>query len=95
MIHMSTNKSNKPELRFKGFYDDWEQRKLDEISAKYKNSIVDGPFGSDLKTARKEMQRLVNGRRAECAFFERDEREADLLDKHLQLVYQALKNTKG
>ena len=29
----------------------WEQRKLDEISAKYKNSIVDGPFGSDLKTA--------------------------------------------
>jgi hypothetical protein len=50
--------------------------------------------GSDLKTARKEMQRLVNGRRAECAYFERDEKEADLLDKHMQLVYQALKNTK-
>lgn len=31
MIHMSTNKSNKPELRFKGFSDDWEQRKLGEV----------------------------------------------------------------
>ena len=31
MIHMSTNKSNKPELRFKGFSDDWEQRKLNDI----------------------------------------------------------------
>ena len=40
-----------PKWRFKGFNNDWEQRKLDEISAKYKNSIVDGPFGSDLKTA--------------------------------------------
>lgn len=27
---MSTNKSNKPELRFKGFSDDWEQRKFEE-----------------------------------------------------------------
>lgn len=40
-----------PEIRFPEFTGDWEQRKLDEISAKYKNSIVDGPFGSDLKTA--------------------------------------------
>lgn len=31
MIHMSTNKSNKPELRFKGFSDDWEQRKLSDL----------------------------------------------------------------
>ena len=28
---MSTNKSNKPELRFKGFSDDWEQRKLSDL----------------------------------------------------------------
>ena len=28
---MSTNKSNKPELRFKGFSDDWEQRKVGEL----------------------------------------------------------------
>lgn len=28
---MSTNKSNKPELRFKGFSDDWEQRKLKDM----------------------------------------------------------------
>ena len=32
---MSTNKSNKPELRFKGFYDDWEQRKLSDITNVY------------------------------------------------------------
>ena len=29
---MSTNKSNKPELRFKGFSDDWEQRKLGDMT---------------------------------------------------------------
>ena len=40
-----------PEVRFPGFTDDWEQRKLEDISANYKYSIVDGPFGSDLKTA--------------------------------------------
>ena len=34
MIHMSTNKSNKPELRFKGFSDDWEQRKLSDFAIK-------------------------------------------------------------
>ena len=33
------------------FYYAWEQRKLEDISANYKYSIVDGPFGSDLKTA--------------------------------------------
>lgn len=32
---MSTNKSNKPELRFKGFSDDWEQRKLEEVVEDY------------------------------------------------------------
>ena len=35
MIHMSTNKSNKPELRFKGFSDDWEQRKFSKIFEEY------------------------------------------------------------
>ncbi|MDY5279535.1 restriction endonuclease subunit S [Sharpea porci] len=32
---MSTNKSKKPELRFKGFSDDWEQCKLGEIFEEY------------------------------------------------------------
>ena len=40
-----------PNIRFKGFSDAWEQCKLEDISANYKYSIVDGPFGSDLKTA--------------------------------------------
>jgi len=32
---MSTNNSNKPKLRFKGFSDDWEQRKLSDITNVY------------------------------------------------------------
>ena len=31
--------------------EEWEVKILDEISANYKNSIVDGPFGSNLKTS--------------------------------------------
>ena len=46
-----SKKSKVPQLRFSEFTDDWEQRKLESISADYKYSIVDGPFGSDLKTA--------------------------------------------
>ena len=36
--------AKKPQIRFKGFTDDWEQRKFDEL-ADYKK----GPFGSALK----------------------------------------------
>lgn len=32
---MSTNNSNKPKLRFKGFSDDWEQRKFSKIFEEY------------------------------------------------------------
>lgn len=32
---MVTNKSKKPELRFKGFSDDWEQRKLEDFVSFY------------------------------------------------------------
>ena len=38
-------KEQKPQIRFKGFTDDWEQRKLDDIA----DDIADGPFGSNLK----------------------------------------------
>ena len=48
---MSTNKSNKPELRFKGFSDDWEQRKLGELLSFLKDGthgthadVDDGPL---------------------------------------------------
>lgn len=37
-------KSRKPKIRFKGYNDDWEQRKFGEM-ADYKK----GPFGSALK----------------------------------------------
>lgn len=35
-----------PEIRFEGFTDDWEQRKLSDAIV----DIADGPFGSNLKT---------------------------------------------
>lgn len=46
MIRVSTNKSKKPELRFKGFSDDWEQRKFGEL---YKKSSEknDGSISMD------------------------------------------------
>ena len=40
------NKQKVPKLRFKGFSDDWEQRKLSDTIV----DIADGPFGSNLKT---------------------------------------------
>ena len=40
MIHMSTNKSNKPELRFKGFSDDWEQRKFSDVFTGLQNNTL-------------------------------------------------------
>ena len=40
MIHMSTNKSNKPELRFKGFSDDWEQRKVGDCFLSLQNNTL-------------------------------------------------------
>ncbi|MGE9921046.1 restriction endonuclease subunit S [Limosilactobacillus reuteri] len=40
--------SKQPVLRFKGFHDDWEQRKFSEILAK-SDGLRRGPFGSALK----------------------------------------------
>lgn len=37
---MSTNKSNKPELRFKGFSDDWEQRKVGDCFLSLQNNTL-------------------------------------------------------
>ena len=42
---MSTNKSNKPELRFKGFSDDWEQRKLSECAG-FRRGSFPQPYGN-------------------------------------------------
>ena len=41
-------KKNAPELRFKGFVDDWEQRKFENVLNK-QDGIRRGPFGSALK----------------------------------------------
>jgi len=40
--------ANKPRIRFRGFTEDWEQRKLGDL-AETQNGIRRGPFGSSLK----------------------------------------------
>lgn len=45
---MNKQKEKVPDLRFKGFTDDWEQRKFSEILAK-SDGLRRGPFGSALK----------------------------------------------
>ncbi|MDM7519847.1 restriction endonuclease subunit S [Lactococcus lactis] len=43
------NGAKVPELRFAGFADDWELRKIEDILKKIKGSMKIGPFGSALK----------------------------------------------
>ena len=38
-----------PAIRFKGFTDDWEQRKLPDLLKKSTGAMKIGPFGSALK----------------------------------------------
>lgn len=40
---------SKPKIRFKGYEEDWEQRKVTELVKKTKGSMKIGPFGSALK----------------------------------------------
>ena len=47
---------NKPRIRFKGFTEDWEQRKLGDTNTFF----TDGNYGNDYPTAN-EMSDLVNG----------------------------------
>ena len=42
-------KSKIPALRFKGFTDAWELRKIEDILKNIKGSMKIGPFGSALK----------------------------------------------
>ena len=45
---MADEEKKAPELRFKGFLDDWEQRKFEEMLDK-NDGVRRGPFGSSLK----------------------------------------------
>lgn len=49
---------------------------------------------SDLEAAEKEMQRVLNGYRAECIFFERDMSGVDERAKLFEVTLRALKNAK-
>ena len=72
----------------------WEQIVKKASSRAYSRAIQKMTERSDLKTAYQEMQRLVNGRRAECYYYERSTQEAEELARQLNLVYQSLIETK-
>ncbi|QQB01124.1 MULTISPECIES: restriction endonuclease subunit S [Leuconostoc] len=46
---MQTKKRKSPSLRFRGYTDDWEERKIEDILKNIKGSMKIGPFGSALK----------------------------------------------
>ena len=49
---------------------------------------------SNLAAARAEMQRVLNGHRAECLYFERDTAIVDQKKEIFQATFRALKNAK-
>ena len=49
---------------------------------------------SDLEAAEKEMQRVLNGYRAECIYFERDMSGVEEQERLFDMTLRALKNAK-
>lgn len=72
----------------------WEPL-VDKCSAAaYKRAIVAMRDESDLASAKKEMQRVLNGYRAECMYFERDDCIVDEKLKIFNATYKALTSAK-
>lgn len=74
--------------------DTWEPL-VDEASAMaYKRACVRLEKHSDFEAAEKEMQRVLNGYRAECIYFERDMSGVDERIHLFDVTLRALKNAK-
>lgn len=72
----------------------WEPL-IDKASATaYKRACTKLEKRSDLEAAEKEMQRVLNGYRAECIYFERDMSGVDERAKLFDMTLRALKNAK-
>ena len=72
----------------------WEPL-IDKASATaYKRACTKLEKRSDIEAAEKEMQRVLNGYRAECIYFERDMSGVDERAKLFDVTLRALKNAK-
>lgn len=74
--------------------DKWEPLVANAARIAYKRAEKALKDRSELKVARQEMLRVIDGLRAECVFFERSEKTADELEAKLKLVFQALKESR-
>ncbi|MBQ8514249.1 MAG: DEAD/DEAH box helicase family protein [Ruminococcus sp.] len=63
-------------------------------AAAYKKAVAAMQEASDLASAKKEMQRVLNGYRAECMYFERDKRIADEKVRIFNAVWKALTSAR-
>ena len=73
-----------PEVRFKGFTDDWEQRKLGEISKRVRNN--DGRMNLPLLTISARYGWMTQQSRFSASIAGREKKNYTLLKKH-QLSY--------
>ena len=72
----------------------WEPL-IDKCSASaYKRACARLEKRSDLEAAKKEMQRVLNGYRAECIYFERDMSSVEERAQLFDITLRALKNAK-
>ena len=72
----------------------WEPLIEKASAAAYERACARLEKRSDFEAAEKEMQRVLNGYRAECIFFERDMSGVDERAKLFEVTLRALKNAK-
>lgn len=74
--------------------DVWEPL-VDKVSAAaYQRACAKLKKRSDLEAAEKEMQRVLNGHRAECLFFDRDMSEVNERERLFDVTLRALQNAR-
>ena len=72
----------------------WEPLVDKYTEAAYKRACARLEKRSDLTAAEKEMQRVLNGYRAECIYFERDLAGVEKRAREFDVTLRALKNAK-
>lgn len=72
----------------------WEPLVDKYTQAAYKRACARLEKRSDLTAAEKEMQRVLNGYRAECIYFERDMASVEKRARVFDVTLRALKNAK-
>ncbi|MPN64500.1 hypothetical protein SDC9_212275 [bioreactor metagenome] len=70
----------------------WEHLVDRCASTAYKRAVIQMQEQSDIDSAKQEMQRIINGYKAECMYFERD---AKIIDEKIQIFSATLKSLKA